>query len=492
MNTNELKSKINEYFEYIKTIYLNEFDKYISKEVKNDIVNIKDIVELRDDMPFKVHVHDSKITFNLDIKKFIEDNDLANPKSLMDLNDESKQYVKYILDNQNDVFEIIKNELLESILLVFTKNRKDVVTIGTVKMICEELSLKYNLPYEKIINSKELEVASCVGDIIGKDILICGVVNRDFSLLQKIFDSYSKDTTYLDFTKNINEIYNNYVKKIGKVFLTDSLYEYEKIDYKYENYLSSALEKKDSDYEEKLKRLFSVKRSLANMYSHKILFNSHELTKLITAYDMINSILNKAKKIDKTHNPKYLTDMIDEEYEEIISIENSAKKLINPIWHNFLTNASNDEKEYFNYLVATNIYDDVVEAKIISSDMIGKIKRIDLKYGFICVPKDDAVLYASTKPFEYVKDGSRYSVSSKSESVLQTPSMIVSSNIMGEKLSNEILLDKKRIYISGVYCIVDDELDKCSNYLKASVLAEDNNLPLVKIDLNENIKAQQR
>lgn len=492
MNTNELKSKINEYFEYIKTIYLNEFDKYISKEVKNDIVNIKDIVELRDDMPFKVHVHDNKITFNLDIKKFIEDNDLANPKSLMDLNDESKQYVKYILDNQDDVFEIIKNKLLESIILVFTKNRKDVVTIGTVKMICEELSLKYNLPYEKIINSKELEVASCVGDIIGKDILICGVVNRDFSLLQKTFDSYSKDTTYLDFTKNINEIYNNFVKKIGKVFLTDSLYEYEKIDYKYENYLSSALEKKDSDYEEKLKRLFSVKRSLANMYSHKILFNSHELTKLITAYDMINSILNKAKKIDKTHNPKYLTDMIDEEYEEIISIENSAKKLINPIWHNFLTNASNDEKEYFNYLVATNIYDDVVEAKIISSDMIGKIKRIDLKYGFICVPKDDAVLYASTKPFEYVKDGSRYSVSSKSESVLQTPSMIVSSNIMGKKLSNKILLDKKRIYISGVYCIVDDELDKCSNYLKASVLAEDNNLPLVKIDLNENIKVQQR
>ena len=109
MNTVELNEKITEYFEYIKTVYINEFEKYMDKSVKADILNMKCNVELRDELPYKVHVHDDSISFNLDLERFIKENNLEDEKSLNDLSEESKKYVNYLLKNKDNVFEVIKN-----------------------------------------------------------------------------------------------------------------------------------------------------------------------------------------------------------------------------------------------------------------------------------------------------------------------------------------------------------------------------------------------
>ena len=138
----ELTENVNQYFEYIKSIYLSEFDRYLSKDVKNDIASTSNVIELRDEVAYKVHVHDNRITYNLDLKRYIDENDLRNEKYLSDLNDDCKKYVKYILDNEENVFEIIKDNLLKNIILLFTKNRKDVVTIGTVELISSKLAEK--------------------------------------------------------------------------------------------------------------------------------------------------------------------------------------------------------------------------------------------------------------------------------------------------------------------------------------------------------------
>lgn len=487
MNTIELNENVNQYFEYIKSIYLTEFDRYLSRDVKNDIVNIKNAIELRDEMSYKIHVHDDKITFNLDIKKFIEENDLKNEKSLLDLNNNSKKYVKYILDNEENVFEIIKDNLLKSIVLLFTKNRKDVVTLGTVEIISSNLAQKYNLPNLNIIPSKELEIAKEIGNIIGNDILICGVVNRDYEMLEKEFNSFSKKTSYKEFTKKINNTYESFRKKIGKIYLTDSLYEYDQMNYKIDDVLKDAKEEKNNDEKNKLARLKSIKMSIGNMYTHKILYTVLEQRKLESAYNIINDIL---KRIISDSNRA--VDLIDLEYDKILAIEEELKDLTNPIWHNFLTKPSEADNQYFNYLVSTNINENYIEAKLISSEVINKINNLDLKYGFICNPKDNAIIHTSSKSFNYKIEDDKCIVDNKTDSYLQTPGMIISSNIKKQKLSNEILLDKNKVYISGVFCIVDDELDNCPNYLKASVLAEDNNLPLIMFDVNELDKVSQR
>ena len=473
MNTQELSEKISEYFEYIKTVYINEFNKYMDKNVRNEIINMKPIFELRDELSYKIHVHDDRITFNLDLERFIKENDLTNERNLIDLNEESKNYINYLVENRDNVFNVIKNNLLESFILLFTHNRKDVVTLGTAKIISNTLSNKYNLPNENIIHSKEEDAACYIKDIVGKDILLCGVINRDKTIISDTFDAYSKSINYELFTENINKIYEKLRKNTNKVFLTDSLYEYEKIDYELDKYLKNVKEEKIMDKKNKLKRLTSIKRSIVSMQSHKFLYSALEQRQLDSALNDINGILNKIAL-----NKNSSIDLIDREYEAILDVEKKINKLIIPIWNNYLTNIKNKTPN-FNYLVSTKILDDVIEAKLVSSDIFDEIKRIDLKFGYICALSDDAIIHASTKPFDYKKIDGKYVIDNKSESILQTPQMIMQSNITNKTLNNKILLDKNKTRFVGVYCYLDDELDDCPNYLKACVLSEDNDLPLV-------------
>ena len=489
-----MKIKLNEYFRYIKTIYINEFSKYINEETKMRISELNDVVELNDEFTFKVSV-DDKITFNLNLSKYIDENNLRSDSSLYELDQSSKNYIEYLLKYEDDVFEIIKNKLLEQIIILFINNKKNVVSMGTTKIICEKLVDKYNLPYEDIIPSKEKEVALFIMQIVGEDILFNGILNNQIEIVSVSFDTYIEGETFANLVKIWNKLYINYSQKIGKVFLPDSLYEYEKIDYKIKEKADLMKEQKEDTSIIKLKRLASVKRALVNISAHKILFNAHEQVELESNIAEINRITKKIMK----NQEKNITGNIDEEYPSIIAIEKDSKRFMSKIWSNFITPlASFSDDIDFNLMVTQDIKDDIIEASIFSSDMLRDIRNVDLGYGFIIEPLEDGVAYASSKRFAYEKQGQEsigtlidtvnvqnnsYVVDNKEESSLITPNMIINSNLKNKSIDNMLLLNPKRVYPTGIYCFVeDDDLENNSNYLKAMELTDDYNLPVIKIN----------
>ena len=154
-----MKQQLTEYFEYIKTIYINEFRKYMTEETFNKINGFHDVIELDAEREFKI-IQNDKITFNLDLETYIEENKLKDIASMSDLDENSKRYVQYLLDNAHNIYELVKNHLLYQIIIYFTQTKDDVISLGTAKIICDKLVQKYKLPYEDIIPSKEKEIAS--------------------------------------------------------------------------------------------------------------------------------------------------------------------------------------------------------------------------------------------------------------------------------------------------------------------------------------------
>ena len=48
-------------------------------------------------------------------------------------------------------------------------------------------------------------------------------------------------------------------------------------------------------------------------------------------------------------------------------------------------------------------------------------------------------------------------------------------------VQNRMLLDSKLVKKVGVYCQVNEDYEEDTNYLKAEVVSEENDLPLIKI-----------
>lgn len=486
--------ELNEYFEYIKAIFLNEYSKYMNGSTKQRINNYNNIVTLNDELTFKVSI-ESKICFNTDLKNYIIENNLKDESSLNDLNADSKNYINYLLSNEDNVFEVIKNKLLEQIIKYFISKKHDVITIGTVKIICEDLARKYKLPYENIIPSKEKDVVLFIRQIVGEDVLLNGVINNDQSKIEDIYNSYSEINSYKDFTNDLNKKYMEYHKKIGKIFLPDSLYEYERIDYK----VNKNIKEKKEDYSlKKLKRLSSIKMALVNMNNHRIHFNALEQAKLQNAIIEINKIMSRLMQ----NGDKKVIDYIDVEYSKILSIESDMKELVNKLFINSLTDSNRfKDGNEFKFLLTSNIDDNYIKAKLVSSEMLSSIKNPNLKYGFIISPK--RIDYISNKGIKYEKEeqtnkteyinigDKKVLIKSSEESYLITPDLIISNNIKNHNIDNEILIDTKGAYLSAVYAFVDDDLLNDANYMKALGLSEEYNLPIVTIN-RHNYYIEQR
>ena len=106
LDTELLKEKLNEYFEYIKTIYLNEFNKYMTNDTKEKIKQMIDVFEINEELSFKCFVN-GKIVIHLDLKKYVEENRLKQ-ENISDLSDESQSYINELISNEENVYEIIK------------------------------------------------------------------------------------------------------------------------------------------------------------------------------------------------------------------------------------------------------------------------------------------------------------------------------------------------------------------------------------------------
>lgn len=495
MNINEIKKVLNEYFEYIKVIYINEFGKYMTSDTKKRISDMNDVFELEEELKFKIIV-DDHIKFNLNLSKYIEEHNIKN-ENVQDLSDESQEYIKYLIKNENNVMEILKNKLLHQILILFIRPENSVISLGTINIIEDKLASKYKLPQEKFFESKEKEVALYVSQIVGEEYLFSGIINADEKIIEANYNLYiENEEDYENFTKKINKIYNEYHKKVGKVFLTDSLYEYEKLDYNLYEKTKKIQEGKKIVNLSRLKRLLSINESLINIKAyfdvHQILLTALEKKELDSWILEINKIIERIKKDGKDK----IADNVSIEYNHILDIENDCMKFVIKIWQNELTNPFHYKLgDSFNFLLST-CEEDIIEATYISSEHLKNIKTLKSSYGYIYEPLDDGLIYSSTDDLLYKKyDSNNYKknyntiyvkngpieIDNQDSSRLLTPSMILRQNLKSRLIQNKVLLDSSKVHKLAIYCFVEDDLKNSSNYNKALELAEKDDLPIIKI-----------
>ena len=495
MNSELLKEKINEYFNYIKTIYLNEFSKYLQENTKQFIKESEDIFHFEEDLTFRV-TNQKKIIFHLDLKSFIEENNLTDENNLKDISENGKSYISYLVENQENVYEVIKSKILKEIIYYFCQGNPDVITIGTIDSLTEYLGDKYKLPYEKWIPSKEKEVSNYLKEIVGEKILLSSVLNHEESYIKKAYNLYVEGNELEDYDSlktSLNKTYKNYYQKIGKVYFVDSLYEYENLDYGITSRSKQIREEKQNLSMMQLKRLISLKESLLEIESHPFLFSYSEKISIKNSLIEVDKIFQAVLKDGKGH----ILDHIGEEFQKIIKLEKMSFPFSQKVWESTLTSVDQYKQgEYFHFLITNSMNSEIVEATYITDNDLINIKLSRNDYGFIIEPINDGIIYASSKDFLY-RDYSgennyqpNYNtvyvgenpieIDNQEDSKLVTPNMIEKDNIKQNMIQNKILIQKNLCRTVGIFAF-SDELEDSPSYNKAELLAEEYQLPIIKI-----------
>lgn len=495
MNSELLKEKINEYFNYIKTIYLNEFSKYLQENTKQFIKESEDIFHFEEDLTFRV-TNQKKIIFYLDLKTFVEENNLTDENNLKDISENGKSYISYLIENQENVYEVIKSKILKEIIYYFCQGNPDVITIGTIDSLTEYLGDKYKLPYEKWIPSKEKEVSNYLKEIVGEKILLSSVLNHEESYIKKAYNLYVEENELEDYDSlktSLNKTYKNYYQKIGKVYFVDSLYEYENLDYGITSRSKQIREEKQNLSMMQLKRLISLKESLLEIESHPFLFSYSEKISIKNSLIEVDKIFEAVLKDGKDH----ILDHIGEQYQKIIKLEKMSFPFSQKVWEATLTSVDQYKQgEYFHFLITNSMNSEIVEATYITDNDLINIKLSRNDYGFIIEPINDGIIYASSKDFLY-RDYSgennyqpNYNtvyvgenpieIDNQEDSKLVTPNMIEKDNIKQNMIQNKILIQKNLCRTVGIFAF-SDELEDSPSYNKAELLAEEYQLPIIKI-----------
>ena len=495
MNSELLKEKINEYFNYIKTIYLNEFSKYLQENTKQFIKESEDIFHFEEDLTFRV-TNQKKIIFYLDLKTFVEENNLTDENNLKDISENGKSYISYLIENQENVYEVIKSKILKEIIYYFCQGNPDVITIGTIDSLTEYLGDKYKLPYEKWIPSKEKEVSNYLKEIVGEKILLSSVLNHEESYIKKAYNLYVEENELEDYDSlktSLNKTYKNYYQKIGKVYFVDSLYEYENLDYGITSRSKQIREEKQNLSMMQLKRLISLKESLLEIESHPFLFSYSEKISIKNSLIEVDKIFQAILKDGKGH----ILDHIGEEFQKIIKLEKVSFPFSQKVWESTLTSVDQYKQgEYFHFLITNSMNSEIVEATYITDNDLINIKLSRNDYGFIIEPINDGIIYASSKDFLY-RDYSgennyqpNYNtvyvgenpieIDNQEDSKLVTPNMIEKDNIKQNMIQNKILIQKNLCRTVGIFAF-SDELEDSPSYNKAELLAEEYQLPIIKI-----------
>lgn len=495
LNSELLKEKIKEYFNYIKTIYLNEFSKYLQENTKQFIKESEDIFHFEEDLTFRV-TNQKKIIFHLDLKSFIEENNLTDENNLKDISENGKSYISYLVENQENVYEVIKSKILKEIIYYFCQGNPDVITIGTIDSLTEYLGDKYKLPYEKWIPSKEKEVSNYLKEIVGEKILLSSVLNHEESYIKKAYNLYVEGNELEDYDSlktSLNKTYKNYYQKIGKVYFVDSLYEYENLDYGITSRSKQIREEKQNLSMMQLKRLISLKESLLEIESHPFLFSYSEKISIKNSLIEVDKIFQAVLKDGKGH----ILDHIGEEFQKIIKLEKVSFPFSQKVWESTLTSVDQYKQgEYFHFLITNSMNSEIVEATYITDNDLINIKLSRNDYGFIIEPINDGIIYASSKDFLY-RDYSgennyqpNYNtvyvgenpieIDNQEDSKLVTPNMIEKDNIKQNMIQNKILIQKNLCRTVGIFAF-SDELEDSPSYNKAELLAEEYQLPIIKI-----------
>lgn len=472
MNEIEIKKYLDEYFSYIKAVFLREYSKYLNTEKVQKIQNMNDIFRVDSTSKFKVFITD-KINVCTDINDFIMDNNLNNDRDLKDISINGRIYVKYLIDNKDKPEKIILETIIKLIIKYFVGKTNSVIEIGTIDLIVNDLVNKYNLKNIRPYDSKEAEIAIRLKSIVSEPILYSAVLNNKMGIVEEKYNEYVNEEIYLmDFDTLIKETekeYNTYYKRIGKVYYSDTLYDYENINY---NSLLTELDKINNyhadDIDSKMYRVKSTKECILNLKEHSIMFDNHEQFIINNSLIEINNILAKIN-----------TSNIEEYYNKLQKIENDLFPLSQKIWDKQLTHPlAYTDKDAFEFLIGNYPTSEYVETRLISDKQLMNIDCIIKNYGFLYIPSDN-IIYSSTKNFLYTKDKlGNLEIDDKKDSKLLIPQLIINQNIKTKNLTGKVLL--RNALPCGIYSLCENELS--SDYIKAYELSKKYELPLIKLD----------
>ncbi len=457
---------LNEYFKYIKVVFLREYSKYLSEEKINKINKMENVFKVDDISKYKIFITD-KINVCTNIVDFIKENNLNNDSDLRDISINGRIYVKYLLDNKNTPIKFILDTILETIIKYFIGNCDNVIKIGTADMITEYLVQKYNLKNIRPYKSKEMEVTSKIKELMTDDIFYKSVLNNKMEIIDK-YNNELCNLNYNNLIKELNkEYFDGYYKKIGKVYFSDTLYDYENISYnKILGELNKISEFHKKNIYAKLNRIVSAKKGIEELKNNLSIFENNEQFLINNSFIEINNILNK---IDESN--------IETIYPKFEKIENQLFPLIQKLWEKEINNPLYYTKgKSFKFLIGDFSNNRLIETRLISNYQLEKIPCKIKEYGFIYGVNDN-IIYSSTKNFLYSLHNDKLEIDDLSDSKLITPNIIINNNLKNNNLSGKILL--KNAIPSGIYVISNIE---SKYYDKALELADKYELPLIKLN----------
>lgn len=487
MNEEIIKQYLDEYFKYVKTVFINSYSRFMTLETleKNKKLNPEFKIDL--DSKFKIYV-DDRINICLNIDDFIIENQLMNDKNLKDISIDGKVYIKYLIDNKDD--RVILNLILRPIILLFIGKDNDVIFSGVIDSIVDDIEKNYNMVFKRPFKSKELEVVDEIKKVVGSEILYSSIINNNLDNLRNTYNSCSENEKgadlFTDLRNNLNKEYDNYYKKIGKVYFSDTLYDYENLDYT--EILKTI--KKLNDTKINLKstkknRFISVKKNIENLISHRIIFEKYQHLLLKNAYIEVNNMI---EKIDDNN--------IDFFYRKLLELENKIIPLTEILWMKQLTHpVSYSEGGQFCFLINNTFDINYIETKLFTDKHLRLIdSNFKINYGYIFPVTPGSIIYSSGSDIlsreiddkvisdSVIKVGKiSIEIDNQRDSKLMTPDLLLRDNIRNNDYNGKVLLSPLLNPIA-IYVLYENSFDV--NIEKAHILSKKSNIPLIKINRN--------
>lgn len=495
MNIEQLKKDLEQYFEYIKVVYQNQFGKYLKDDTKSRIQSSHDVFEIDCDKKFKYYC-DKKIIFCLDVDSFIKENGLEESPDMNDISEQGKAYVHHLIENKNNLYNLIKDVLLKQIITYFVGGEKGAVEEGTIMWVSKYLSEIYHLPNNEFLESKEIDIFYKLESIVGRETILTAILNQEKNLLIKYYNLYSQKEFLEDFNEledKLNIIYFNYQKNKNKLFFIDSIYHYENLDYDSAlNEIKGVIEEKNMLEEIHKKRIVSIRDSLKSMLEYQLPFTVQERQRIV------NVCIETQKIIDKFGEENYHLNEL-KYYKKMIELEDIMLPFAEKMWQQYLIYpTSYSTGNEFGFLVSkeNNDGNEIVETTLLTDEHIRNIEsNSKYNYGFIYYFRSNSLLYATTEDVLLKKmednhegletiyvDGSSYELDNQSISKLVTPKMIVSKDLENKMIKNKVFLKRKNVYPVAVFAFISGDKENSSNYNKALELSENYELPIIEIE----------
>ena len=474
MDKDNLLNYLKQYFNYVRKIFLDEYASYLNYEKINEINSLDDVFHIDEEAQFKVYFND-KINVCLNVTDFMNANNLNNDANLKEIDIQAKIYIKYLKDHEQDLERLNLSIILKPIIIYLVKPNKDVISLGVVDCITKNLSEKYNIKYMYPYESKEAEIIDLLKQIMDEHTIYDAVLNKQ---LDSLNNQILYDVKLSDITVPLNDKYNNFVKKIGKVYYDETLYDYQHLDYsKEKEKLMTLIENKDVSNNTRKIRVVSALQCIANLKKHAFIFDNEEQQKIGNALLKIEG-LNKLEKLT------------DENFEYLLTVENSLMPIINKLWSKQLTDVNDfSDKVGFNFLVG-NTEEPIVEAKLLTDRHLRNMSnKLKYNYGYVYQVTDNIVYSSSndmlitktiadnenTVTFKDVK----IDIDNQKDSKLLTPDVLLQNDLRNKHNGTVILYNPR---IIGVFAVYNNELN--ADYQKALELSENLELPLMKINKN--------